>query len=457
MLPARPIELGEAFGQIWPFIWLFDTVRYLVAATLMSIVLWAFWDAGLGRRKIQSRCPIPRDVCREVMTSLRTAAIFSLIGFGLSVAVSRGWIVLYHDFRQRGVGYLFATLALMIVVHDAYFYWTHRLMHHPRLFRWFHLTHHKSHVPTPWAAYAFAAPEALVQGAFMPLFVALLPMHELALFIFMTFQIVRNVMGHAGVEVHPAAMTRSRLLGWNNTTTHHDLHHQTGHYNFGLYFRWWDRLMGTEHPDYLQRFEAVTDSARDGAMRLASRIALCGLAGAAIALAGPPAGAFDPKGAFLGEWGTQGMNAKVNMAQCPGRTDLICGTITWLWEPVDQSGRPRTDSQNPVAGMRDRPLIGMQILSGFRRKSSGELGGGTIYNPEDGRTYDATMRLQGSDTLVVEGCVLFVCRKQVWRKASAICGARPPADEARGTGIAQSADRLDGPRARARPVGRCSP
>ena len=63
-------------------------------------------------------------------TSLRTAAIFSLIGFGLYVAVSRSWIVLYPDFRQRGVGYLFATLALMIVVHDAYFYWTHRFMHH---------------------------------------------------------------------------------------------------------------------------------------------------------------------------------------------------------------------------------------------------------------------------------------------------------------------------------------
>jgi sterol desaturase/sphingolipid hydroxylase (fatty acid hydroxylase superfamily)/uncharacterized protein (DUF2147 family) len=427
MLPTPPIELGEAFGQIWPVIWLFDTARYLVAAALMSIVLWTFRDAGLRRRKIQTRRPIPRDLCREAMTSLRTAAIFSLIGFGLYVAVSRGWIVLYPDFRQRGAGYLLATLALMIVVHDAYFYWTHRLMHHPRLFRWFHLTHHKSQVPTPWAAYAFATPEALVQGAFMPLFVALVPTHALALFIFMTFQIVRNVMGHAGVELHPAGMARSRWLGWNNTTTHHDLHHQTGRYNFGLYFRWWDRLMGTEHPEYLERFDAVTDAkpARDRAMRPATKIALGALAGLALALAGPRAGAFDPQQAFLGEWGTQGMNGKVNLARCPGQAEMICGTITWLWEPVDQSGRPMTDSQNPDARMRDRPLIGTQILSGFRRKSTGELGGGTIYNPEDGRTYNATMRLQGSDTLVVEGCVLFICRKQVWRKASAIWAARP--------------------------------
>jgi len=155
-------------------------------------------------------------------------------------------------------------------------------------------------------------------------------------------------------------------------------------------------------------------------MRTATGIALV----AALALGGSRAGALDLKETLFGEWGTPGMNAKVNLAPCLGQTDLICGTITWLWEPVDRSGRPKTDSENPDATMRNRPLIGVQILSSFRRKSSGELSGGSIYNPEDGRTYDATMHIQGSDTLVVEGCVLFICKKQVWRKASTICEAR---------------------------------
>jgi Delta7-sterol 5-desaturase len=203
MLPTHPLELGEAFGQVWPIIWLFDTGRYLVAAGLMAVILRVFWRAGLSARKIQAFCPMPRDMRREIVTSLRTAAIFSLLGFGLYVAASHGWIMLYADFGQRGVGYLLLTLTVMIVAHDAYFYWTHRLMHHRRLFRWFHLTHHESQAPTPWAAYAFATPEALVQGAFVPLFVAVVPTHELALFVFMAFQIVRNVMGHAGVEVYP--------------------------------------------------------------------------------------------------------------------------------------------------------------------------------------------------------------------------------------------------------------
>ena len=138
----------------------------------------------------------------------------------------------------------------------------------------------------------------------------------------------------------------------------------------------------------------------------------------------PSVAAAESKEAMLGEWGTQGMNAKVAIVRCPGLADHICGTISWLWEPVDPSGRPKTDAENADPHLRGRPLIGLQILSNFRRNSSGMLDGGTIYNPEDGRTYDATLRLQGADSLVVEGCVLFICRKQVWRRASSVCAAR---------------------------------
>ena len=118
------------------------------------------------------------------------------------------------------------TLVAMILAQDAYFYWTHRAMHHPRLFRTFHWTHHKSKTPTPWSAYAFDIPEAIVVVAFVPIWVALVPMHDLAIFSFVTWQIVRNVIGHAGVEMHPVSGRPSRLFGWWNTSTHHDLHHQ---------------------------------------------------------------------------------------------------------------------------------------------------------------------------------------------------------------------------------------
>ncbi|MDB5704262.1 MAG: sterol desaturase, partial [Sphingomonas bacterium] len=54
-----------------------------------------------------------------------------------------------------------------------------------------------------------------------------------------------------------SGFTRSPLTGWLTTTTHHDLHHSEGRHNFGLYFTWWDRWMGTEHPKYHARFENI--------------------------------------------------------------------------------------------------------------------------------------------------------------------------------------------------------
>jgi Delta7-sterol 5-desaturase len=250
-------ELLHTYVSTWPGVWLMDAARYLVAAALMALILRLFWRAGLARRKLQARIATSGDVRREILASLRSTIVFALLGTVLAVAAINGWVTIYRGFDQAGPIYFVLSLVLMLVAHDTYFYWTHRAMHHPRLFRLFHRTHHLSRTPTPWAAYAFAIPEAIVQGAFVPLFVALVPMHALAIFVFVAIQITRNVMGHAGSEVHPTAFGPGHWLGWNNTTTHHDLHHETGRYNFGLYFRWWDKLMGTEHPDYRRKFEAV--------------------------------------------------------------------------------------------------------------------------------------------------------------------------------------------------------
>ncbi|RLA28266.1 MAG: hypothetical protein DRQ63_03960 [Gammaproteobacteria bacterium] len=131
-------------------------------------------------------------------------------------------------------------------------------MHHRKLFRFFHRIHHKSHTPTPWAAYSFAPPEAVVEAGVLPLVALVLPMHELTAFLFVTHMIIRNVIGHAGIELFPKWWLRVPLLRWITTTTHHDLHHSTARYNYGLYFTWWDRLFSTEHPEYRSRFEAVT-------------------------------------------------------------------------------------------------------------------------------------------------------------------------------------------------------
>jgi sterol desaturase/sphingolipid hydroxylase (fatty acid hydroxylase superfamily) len=65
---------------------------------------------------------------------------------------------------------------------------------------------------------------------------------------------VRNTIGHSGYELMPAGRDGRPLFDWVTSVTHHDLHHAYSEYNFGLYFTWWDRWMGTEHPEYHARF-----------------------------------------------------------------------------------------------------------------------------------------------------------------------------------------------------------
>jgi len=131
-----------------------------------------------------------------------------------------------------------------------------------------------------------------------------------------------------------------------------------------------------------------------------------------------PASADD---SLLGRWVTPGASAVVELARC-AEASTICGTVRWLWEAADDRGRPRLDSQNADAKLRTRPLLGLTILAGLVPRAGGGWEG-SIYNPEDGQTYRAILGRRGADSLVVEGCVLFVCRKQIWRKASVLVEA----------------------------------
>jgi len=131
-------------------------------------------------------------------------------------------------------------------------------MHHPKLYRYFHRVHHMSRTPTPWAAYSFAPPEAIVEAAFLPLILLFFGTSAIVVFGFTTHMIVRNVIGHAGIELFPRKWLQWPVLRAINTTTHHDLHHAEFRWNYGLYFRWWDRMMGTEHPRYEESFDKAT-------------------------------------------------------------------------------------------------------------------------------------------------------------------------------------------------------
>lgn len=239
-----------------PFVFAFDFGRYLIAAAAVAAIVWGLRRTTLRTRKIQAREATLADQRREFAQSVQTVAVYTLVSAFIIWGVDAG--VLHRFEGSYGWAGDLALLAAIIVAHDAYFYWVHRAMHHPRLFKIFHRAHHRSITPTPWAAYSFAIPEAFVMIAFVPIWLFFVATPGWVMLTWILFQIVRNAMGHAGFELHPRWWLSTPLTRWINTTTHHDLHHSGGfNRNYGLYFTWWDRMMGTEHPHYAARFHAV--------------------------------------------------------------------------------------------------------------------------------------------------------------------------------------------------------
>lgn len=104
----------------------------------------------------------------------------------------------------------------------------------------------------------------------------------------------------------------------------------------------------------------------------------------------------------LGDWWTPGFNARVRIEPCG---DAVCGRIVWLW---DETPKDIADKN---------PLVGRLVIDRMRAAEPERWTGGRLYNPEDGRDYKGSLHLQSPTHLVVDGCVLFVCRTQVWRRA----------------------------------------
>jgi lathosterol oxidase len=230
---------------------------YLTFAFLAWLVLHVLMKRRLAHRLI-AQWPAGRDMRREMAYSLSTVLVFAAVGAAVFALLISGHAFIYRKPDRFGWLWLFASLPLLLVWHDFYFYWTHRLMHSRLLFAHVHGVHHRSRNPSPWAAYAFHPLEALINSGVMPLALLAVPLHWSVVLLFSLHQIIRNVHGHLAVETMPHGFVRHGFWGHFTTTTHHHLHHEFARGNYGLWFTWWDRIGGTERADYLQRFDAAT-------------------------------------------------------------------------------------------------------------------------------------------------------------------------------------------------------
>ena len=214
-------------------------VRYL--ATSGAFALWTarkFPDRLTGQAT---------QVRREIGWSLASAAIYGVpagvVAWGWQ---ARGWTRIYSDARDYPLWWMPLSVLFYLALHDTWFYWTHRWMHRPAPFRIAHAVHHASRPPTAWAAMSFHPWEALTGAVVIPVLVLLVPIQVGALGGVLAIMTLMGVTNHMGWELFPRSLVQGRVGTWLITASHHERHHQKYRCNYGLYFRFWDRLCGTD-------------------------------------------------------------------------------------------------------------------------------------------------------------------------------------------------------------------
>jgi uncharacterized protein (DUF2147 family) len=124
--------------------------------------------------------------------------------------------------------------------------------------------------------------------------------------------------------------------------------------------------------------------------------------------------AADPAGTWLVEDG----RAKIKIEKCGPEHKNICGNVVWIKDPLDDKGRPKTDVNNPDPAKRSRPAIGLQLMSNLTPDDD-QVFSGQIYNAENGKMYDVTVKAEKPTDLRVKGCLVSIlCMSQHWTRVA---------------------------------------
>jgi Delta7-sterol 5-desaturase len=221
-------------------------VRYALVTGAAYYYFWIKHKQKYMAQKIQPQPFINARMRREFLNSLMTSVIVALM-FALPwLEVLKPYNKTYVNAADLGYAWVAGSVILLILIQDTYFYWMHRAIHHPKLFKWIHKEHHESRDPSPFAAYSFQPSEAVLEMIWVLPLMLLIPLSHMSLALFGLVSLIYNVNGHLGVDLISKHMAKYPALKWLNTTTLHNHHHKYFKGNYAFYFSFWDRIMKTE-------------------------------------------------------------------------------------------------------------------------------------------------------------------------------------------------------------------
>jgi sterol desaturase/sphingolipid hydroxylase (fatty acid hydroxylase superfamily) len=195
---------------------------------------------------------------REIIWSGITSLIFSIAGVCMLILWQKGYTRLYVNINDYPLWYLPLSLFIYMFIHETYYYWLHRWMHLPAVFRRIHKVHHDSIQTSSWTSFSFHPYESLLQAVIIPVLLFVIPIHIYILLALLVIMTLSAIINHASVEIYPSGFEKDWIGKWVIGSVHHDIHHKRFKYNFGLYFTFWDKWMKTESPDFEILFQEKT-------------------------------------------------------------------------------------------------------------------------------------------------------------------------------------------------------
>ncbi|GAB4046179.1 sterol desaturase family protein [Spirosoma litoris] len=229
---------------------------------LFSLTFWwlfkVSWKEQFTQRTVQTRPRKPDQDWREIGWSALTSIIFTAIAMGMILAYQAGHTAVYTHLHDYPLLWYPVSILLVLFIHETYYYWLHRWMHRPSVYKWVHKTHHDSITTSPWTAFSFHPIESTLQAIIIPALTFIIPLHISAVGLILMIMTLSSAVNHLNTEIYPRNFDNHWFGRWLIGATHHSLHHTQFRFNYGLYFTFWDKWMKTESPDFHRLFGEKT-------------------------------------------------------------------------------------------------------------------------------------------------------------------------------------------------------
>lgn len=233
----------------WPLtgiLFVFIVIRYYLLALLFDS-LFPVQKAKEHSTYTYKADPKKGQKAYEIMWSVITSGIFALAGAYLLQLWQDGKLALYGTFSSTDWWYIPLSIVLALLMHETLYYWLHRWMHIPGIFKWVHKVHHQSLTTSSWTAFSFHPLEGFIQMLMLAAIIWIIPLHYYVLLFLLILMSVSSIINHIGIDLYPkTGWFRKHIIG----AKHHAMHHEHFTTNYGLYFTFWDRWMNTEDKDF---------------------------------------------------------------------------------------------------------------------------------------------------------------------------------------------------------------